>query len=207
MKLRAVTVFCGAAAGARAEYGAEARRLGAELARRGLTLVYGGGGVGLMGAVADGALAEGGRVVGVITRQLVDKELAHPDASEMIIVETMHERKMRMANLADAFVVLPGGLGTLDEMFEILAWSQLGLHRKPVGLLDVGGFYDGLMAFLDHAAREAFLRIPHRERIAISAEPGDLLRRLAEAAATGVQSAGAADAGVYPQPRGAAQRV
>ncbi len=153
--------------------------MGAAIARSGRTLVYGGGSVGLMGAVANGALSERGRVTGVITRQLVDKELAHRDVPNMRIVETMHERKMTMATMAEAFVALPGGFGTLDEMFEILAWAQLGIHSKPVGMLDVGGFFDPLMEFLDRAGEAGFLRLPHREFIVIESEPSVLLERLA----------------------------
>lgn len=182
--LQSVTVFCGASHGGRAEYAGGAFELGRTLASRGKRLVYGGGRAGLMGAVADGSLSMGGDVVGVITRLLKDKELGHTGIRELRVVETMHERKMTMADLADAFVVLPGGLGTLDEAFEILAWAQLGIHSKPVGLLNTLGYYDSLLDFLDHVAGERFLRLNHRTSIVVEPEPGRLLDRLAAAAPT-----------------------
>lgn len=178
---RTIAVFCGAASGHDPSFASAAQTLGATIARSSRNLVYGGGSVGLMGAVADGALAHRGQITGVITRQLVDRELAHKSVADMRIVETMHERKMTMATLADAFVALPGGFGTLDELFEILAWAQLGIHTKPVGMLDVGGFFDPLMEFLDRAAASGFLRLPHREFIIVDAEPEQLLDKLAAA--------------------------
>ena len=174
-----ICVFCGASNGARPEYPAAAWELGTALARSGITLVYGGGRAGLMGAVADAALASGGKVIGVITTLLKDRELGHTGITELHIVETMHERKMKMATLADAFVAMAGGLGTLDELFEILAWAQLGIHAKPVGLLNTCGFYDGLMTFLDHADQERFLRLDHRTEIVSTASATDLLALLA----------------------------
>lgn len=176
--LNRVCVFCGAAAGARPEYAAAARSLGASLASRGITLVYGGGGRGLMGEIANAVLDYGGQAVGVITSFLVEKELAHTGLTEMVIVQTMHERKMRMATQSDAFIAMPGGLGTLDEMFEIMTWAQLGIHDKPVGLLNTLGYYENIMAFLDHTAAEGFLRIAHRDRVLLDAEPTSLLDRL-----------------------------
>jgi uncharacterized protein (TIGR00730 family) len=173
-----LAVFCGAAAGARPQFALDARRLGASLARRSIRLIYGGGRAGMMGAVADGCLEAGGQVTGVIPAFLVGRELAHPLVGDMVVVETMHERKMTMARRADAFVALPGGLGTLDEMFEILAWAQLGLHGKPVGLLNTMGYYDALMAFLDHVEREGFLRLNHRAEILFDADVESLLDRL-----------------------------
>ncbi|MGH7242946.1 MAG: TIGR00730 family Rossman fold protein [Phycisphaerales bacterium] len=178
---RSIAVFCGAAPGRDPAFAAAARELGGAIARSDRTLVYGGGSVGLMGAVADGALAHQGRITGVITRQLVDKELAHKDVGDMRIVATMHERKMTMATMADAFIALPGGFGTLDELFEILAWAQLQIHTKPVGMLDVGGFFDPLMTFLDKAEDAGFLRLAHREFIVVDPDPADLLKRLAAA--------------------------
>ena len=178
---RSIAVFCGAASGRDPAFAAAARSLGGAIARSDRALVYGGGGVGLMGAVADGALEHQGRITGVITRQLVDKELEHRSVSDMRVVATMHERKMIMANIADAFVALPGGFGTLDEFFEILAWAQLQIHAKPVGMLDVGGFFDPLMHFLDRAADNGFLRLPHREFIIVDADPVSLIARLAAA--------------------------
>lgn len=173
-----VAVFCGASVGGRTEYAQAAAELGGAIARRGGGVVYGGGRAGLMGTVADAALREGGEVTGVITRLLVDRELGHNGITRLEIVETMHERKMAMATMADSFIALPGGLGTLDELFEILAWAQLGIHRKPVGLLNTCGFYDSLMTFLDHVDRESFLRLNHRTAIVVDADVESLLERL-----------------------------
>ncbi len=159
-----VCVFAGSAAGRLAEYGAAARQLGDELVRRGHGLVYGGGSVGLMGVLADRVLAGGGEVIGVIPRPLATKELAHAHLTELRVVDTMHERKATMASLADAFVALPGGLGTLEETLEILTWSQLGIHDKPVGVLNVAGFYDPLIKLLANGLREGFI---HREYVAL----------------------------------------
>jgi hypothetical protein len=153
-----VCVFCGASSGRNPRYAEAARAFGAVLARRGLGLVYGGGRVGLMGAVADGALAGGGEVIGVIPRELVDRELAHSGLTELHVVGSLHERKAKMAELADAFVALPGGFGTLDELMEQLTWSQLGLHTKPVGLLDVEGYWLPLIELARHATGEGFVR-------------------------------------------------
>lgn len=186
-KPRNVAVFCGASLGARPEYGAAARSLGAAIARQGGTLIYGGGRAGLMGAVADGTLEAGGRVVGVITRLLVDRELGHTGIQELKVVETMHERKMEMANQADMFIALPGGLGTMDEMFEILAWAQLGIHSKPVGLLNTAGFYEPLMALLDQMERESFLRLNHRTEIVFESDVERLLEKLAACAPAGAR--------------------
>lgn len=195
-QIKAITVFCGASHGKRPDYAAQAFSLGRLLAQRGITLVYGGGRAGLMGAVADGCLAGGGKVIGVITRLLEDRELGHTGITDLRIVETMHERKMAMAELADAFIALPGGLGTLDEMFEILAWAQLGIHAKPVGLLNTAGYYDSLMTFLDHVEQENFLRLNHRTAVVFDAEIGPLLDRL-----TTVEPASAAFPSPDPIPR------
>jgi uncharacterized protein (TIGR00730 family) len=177
--VRRVCVFCGSAPGARIEYAAAARGLAAELALRGIGLVYGGGSVGLMGEVADAALAAGVEVIGVIPRPMASRELAHDGLTELRLVASMHERKATMASLADAFVALPGGLGTLEETLEMLTWTQLGVHRKPVGLLNVGAYWDPLLALLDHAAREAFVR-PECLALLLSADaPSILLDRLA----------------------------
>ena len=156
--MRRVCVFCGASSGRSPAYAAAARELGAELAGRGLGLVYGGGRVGLMGAVADAALAAGGEAVGVIPQELVDRELAHGGLTELRVVGSLHERKALMAELADAFVALPGGFGTLDELLEQLTWSQLGLHAKPVGLLDVAEYWRPLIELARHATDEGFVR-------------------------------------------------
>lgn len=171
-------VYCGSASGIDPRFTQDARRLGVALATRGIALVYGGGSRGLMGAVAEGALSAGGRVVGVITRQLVDKELAHPGVTDMRVVDTMHERKKIMADLAGAVIALPGGYGTLDELFEMLAWAQLGLHRSPVGVLNSAGFFDPLAAFLDGAQAQGLLRIHPREAITWDDNPARLVDTL-----------------------------
>jgi uncharacterized protein (TIGR00730 family) len=174
-----VCVFCGANVGSRPEYTAAAEVLGVALARREVRLVYGGGQVGLMGVVANSVLAVGGEVVGVLPESLATKELAHPTLTEMRVVGSMHERKTLMADLADGFIALPGGYGTLDELCEILTWAQLGFHAKPVGLLNAGGFFDGFLAFLDHAAAEGFVRSAHRDMLLVDAEADRLLDRMA----------------------------
>jgi uncharacterized protein (TIGR00730 family) len=180
MAIKNIAVFCGAASGHDPAFADAAHTLGAALAESGSRLVYGGGSLGLMGAVANGSLSRQGQITGVITKQLVHKELAHPKVTDMRIVETMHERKTQMAQMADAFVALPGGFGTLDELFEILAWAQLRLHEKPVGLLDTGGFFTRLLEFLDHAGENGFLRLPHREFLVIEREPRVLCERMHE---------------------------
>ena len=177
--LRSVCVFCGSSPGARPAYRAVAERLGATLAKRGVTLVYGGAAVGLMGVLADAALAHGGDVVGVLPHALLAKEIAHEGLSELRVVDSMHERKRQMADLADAFVALPGGVGTLEETFEVWTWTQLGLHAKPCALLDVEGFFAPLLAFLDRAVDERFLRPEHRAMLLVGDEPEPLLDRLA----------------------------
>lgn len=153
-----VCVFCGSAAGARPEYVAGATALGTGLADRGIGLVYGGASVGLMGAVADAALGAGGEVIGVIPQSLVDREVAHAGLSDLRVVGSMHERKALMAELSGAFVALPGGIGTFEELFEVWTWRQLGLHAKPIVLLDTAGYWAGLTAFLEHAGREGFVK-------------------------------------------------
>ncbi len=177
--MQRVCVFCGASSGGRAVYAAAARSFGGELACRGLGLVYGGGRVGLMGSVAEGALSGGGEVIGVIPRALVERELAHEGVTELRVVQSLHERKALMAELADAFVALPGGFGTLDELMEQLTWSQLGLHDKPVGLLDVDGYWDPLIALARHATEEGFVREADLAAIAVGADAGALVDRLA----------------------------
>jgi uncharacterized protein (TIGR00730 family) len=177
-----VCVFCGSSAGRRAAYLEAARAFGAEVARRGLGLVYGGGRVGLMGAIADGALAGGGEVIGVIPRQLVDRELAHGGLADLRVVGSLHERKALMAELADAFVALPGGFGTLDELLEQLTWSQLGVHSKPVGLYDVEGYWRPLIALARHVTEQGFVREADVAAIAVAEAPGPLLDRLEQLA-------------------------
>jgi hypothetical protein len=176
--MRHVCVYCGSNRGARPEYAAAAHRLGRLLGERGIGLVYGGGNVGLMGVLADAALAAGAAVTGVIPQTLVDREVAHQGLTEQRIVGSMHERKALMAELADAFIALPGGLGTLDELFEIWTWSQLGFHAKPCGLLDVAGYFQPLVAFLDRAVAEGFVRRPHRETLCLESDPERLLAML-----------------------------
>jgi len=173
-------VFCGASAGRDPSYAAAAAAVGTELARRGIELVYGGGRLGLMGVVADAALAAGGRVTGVIPTGLVDRELAHPAVSELRIVATLHERKAVMAELADAFIALPGGLGTLEELAEVLSWAQLDLHAKPIGLLDVGGYFAHLEGFLDHALAEGFVAERHRRLLLVEDDIDRLLTAFAD---------------------------
>jgi uncharacterized protein (TIGR00730 family) len=163
--MKSVAVYCGSSSGNQEIYTQQAQEMGRELARRGLTLVYGGGCVGLMGTIADAVLAEGGKVIGVIPQFLADKEVAHRGCTELHIVETMHQRKLLMADLAEGFVAMPGGFGTLEELFEVLTWGQLGLHGKPVGLLNTKGFYDALLALLDHMSAEAFLRQENRDQV------------------------------------------
>jgi uncharacterized protein (TIGR00730 family) len=160
--IRSVCVFCGASAGNDPRYATAAAGVGEWLASKGIQLVFGGGHRGLMGIVADAALGAGGRVVGVIPRGLVDRELAHPGVTELVIVDTLHERKARMSDLADAFIALPGGLGTLEELAEVVSWAQLDLHAKPIGVLDVGSYFAALGAFLDHAVDEGFIAPRHR---------------------------------------------
>ena len=176
--MRALCVFCGANFGRRPAYREAAQRLGDLLAQRGITLVYGGGNVGLMGALADAALAGGGRVIGVIPRALVEKEIAHQGLSEMRVVGSMHERKAMMADLADAFLTLPGGFGTWDEFCEALTWSQLGLQKKACAFLNVEGYYDALLALTERAAEDGFIRSEHRELLLVGDDVAELLDRL-----------------------------
>lgn len=171
-------MFCGSSSGRDPAYTAKAEALGRHLAGEGTTLVYGGASVGTMGAIARATMAAGGRVVGVLPENLDSVELAAEGLTELHRVGTMHERKALMADLADGFVTLPGGLGTLEETAEIATWSQLGLHAKPVGLLDTAGFYDGLLAFLDHATDEGFIRREHRELFLADEDPASLLARM-----------------------------
>ena len=177
--LRSVCVFCGSNTGAGDAYSEAARGLARAIARRRLKLVYGGGNVGLMGILADAALGAGAHVIGVIPRRLVEKEVAHARLTEQRIVGTMHERKALMADLSDAFIALPGGLGTLDETFEMLTWTQLGYHRKPSALLDVNGYFTRLADFLDHAVAERFVTAAHRAMLIIERDPDAVLDRLA----------------------------
>lgn len=178
MSLTSVCVFCGASAGANPLYREAAQALGRAIAERKLTLVYGGGAVGLMGIVADAALAAGGEVIGIIPQSLKDKEIGHRGLTRLEVVDGMHARKARMAELSDAFIALPGGLGTLEELFEVWTWGQLGYHHKPLGLLEVNGFYEKLSGFLDHIVGEGFVRAPHRDMLQMSESPAGLLEAL-----------------------------
>jgi hypothetical protein len=174
---RRLCVFCGASPGRDPRHAAFASDAGADLARRGIGIVYGGSRTGLMGALADGALAAGGEVIGVIPRGLVGREVAHPGVTELRVVETLHERKAVMASLADGFVALPGGLGTLEELAEVMSWAQLDLHDKPCGLLDPTGYFEPLLAFLDRAVDEGFLAAAQREMLIVARDLDGLLAR------------------------------
>lgn len=177
--MRRVCVFCGSSSGTRPAYAEAARATGRLIAQRGLGLVYGGGEVGLMGILANAALEAGGEVIGVIPEALMRMEVGHPDLTALHVVATMHERKAMMAELSDGFIALPGGIGTLEELFEIWTWGQLGIHPKPLGFLDVAGYYDALHAFLDHSVGEGFLKARHRAMTAVESDPAALLDRLA----------------------------
>jgi uncharacterized protein (TIGR00730 family) len=170
-----ICVFCGSATGRRPGYAAAAAALGRLLAERGITLVYGGASVGTMGVIADATVAAGGEVIGVIPSDLVDRELAHQGLTELRVVGSMHERKALMAELSDGFLALPGGAGTLDELFEIWTWAQIGLHGKPIGLVDTDGFYQPLLRMVDHMAAEGFLKTDYRNIIQVSDDPAVLL--------------------------------
>jgi uncharacterized protein (TIGR00730 family) len=178
--VRRVCVFCGSSPGARRAYAEATVEVARLLADDGVGVVYGGGHVGLMGVLADTAMARGGEVIGVMPQALVDREIAHGAISELRVVGSMHERKALMAELSDAFVALPGGLGTLEELFEVYTWSQLGLHDKPCGLLDVDGYFAGIVDFLDHAVRERFVREQHRDMLVVERDPRALIDRLRE---------------------------
>jgi hypothetical protein len=176
--MKRIAVYCGSNKGVRPEYAAAAHALGTLLARERIELVYGGGMVGLMGIVADAVMANGGHVIGVIPEKLVIKEVVHEKLPDLRVVKNMHERKALMAELSDGFIALPGGYGTFEEFFEVLAWSQLGWHGKPFGLLDIGGFYQSLLIFLDHVRNEGFIRPQHRELVLVADDAADLLRRM-----------------------------
>ncbi|QGZ36748.1 TIGR00730 family Rossman fold protein [Stappia indica] len=175
--MKSICVFCGSSMGAKPAYREAAIATGEAIARSGRRLVYGGAKVGLMGAVADGALAAGGEVVGVLPLSLQEKELAHAGLTELHIVASMHERKAMMADFSDGFIALPGGAGTLEELFEIWTWGQLGYHRKPCGLLNVDGFYDGLLTFLDLQRDEEFVKPVMRDMVLVASEPAELIAR------------------------------
>jgi uncharacterized protein (TIGR00730 family) len=175
--MKRVCVYCGSSAGRLSRYREAARALGHEIAARGLGLVYGGAGIGVMGAVADAVLSRGGEAIGVIPHNLATKEVAHAGLSELLVVASMHERKARMEELSDGFIALPGGWGTFEEIFEMLTWAQLGMHQKPCGLLNVAGYYDHLFTFLEHAVAENFVRSEHQPMIIMEQDPVSLLDR------------------------------
>ncbi len=176
--LKRICVFCGSSLGSDPAFAEAAAAVGGELARRGIGLVYGGGNVGLMGAAADAALAGGGEVVGVIPEALEEKELAHRGVTELRVVRSMHERKALMADLSDGFIALPGGFGTFEELCEILTWGQLGIHRKPVAILDVAGYYDPLIALFDNAVENRLLSRANRDLLLVGVEIAELLERM-----------------------------
>ncbi|MGH2968132.1 MAG: TIGR00730 family Rossman fold protein [Solirubrobacteraceae bacterium] len=177
--MQRICVYAGSNSGRDPAYAAAAADLAELLAERGIGVVYGGGKVGLMGVVADAALAAGAAVIGVMPQDLIDREIGHGGLTELRVVGSMHERKALMAELADGFIALPGGAGTLEELIEIYTWSQLGLHRKPMGVLNVNGYYDGLAGLLDHAVREGFLREAHRAALHVAGDPAELLESFA----------------------------
>lgn len=176
-KMKKICVYCGSSPGARPEYILAAKKLGQILASQNITLVYGGASVGIMGQVAKATLEAGGDVIGVITKKLVDMEVALKELSQLYVVDTMHERKMRMADISDGFIAMPGGLGTIEEFFEILTWAQLGMHQKPCGLLNVCQYFDKLGEFLDNAVSEQFIEAEHRNMVLIDENPEVLLQK------------------------------
>ena len=178
MRISSICVYCGSSAGRQPAYVEAARELATALARRKVRLVYGGGRVGVMGALADAALRAGCSVTGVIPRALAVKEVAHDGLPELIVTESMHERKTIMAERSDACIALPGGIGTLEELFEAWTWTQLGFQRKPCGLLNVAGYFDGLIQFIDHSVSEGYLKASHRDILLVDTDPDALLERL-----------------------------
>ena len=177
-RIDSVCVFAGSSPGARPEYAAAARTLGRALADEGVSVVFGGGSVGLMGILADEVLARGGSVTGVIPQALFDREVGHDGLTELRVVHSMHERKAMMFDLSDAFIALPGGFGTLEEVTELMTWAQLGIHSKPCGLVNVAGYYDTLLSFLDNAVSQGFMKREHREMLLVSDNPETLIDRL-----------------------------
>jgi uncharacterized protein (TIGR00730 family) len=177
-RLKRICVFCGTNPGSRPDYGVAARELGRALAEEQIELVYGGASVGIMGELADSVHEHGGQVTGIIPQQLMQKEAAHTGIRNLIVVASMHQRKSQMADMSDGFIALPGGIGTLEGFFEVLTWSQVGIHSKPAGILNVAGYFDLLTGFLDHAVREGFLTDAHRDAIAVETEPHRLIAAL-----------------------------
>ncbi|RFU71062.1 TIGR00730 family Rossman fold protein [Peribacillus saganii] len=175
--MQRIAVFCGSSSGASSIFREGAIELGKEMVKRGITLVYGGSSVGLMGQIADTVLDEGGEVIGVIPQMLEDREISHPNLTELFVVGSMHERKAKMADLADGFIALPGGPGTMEEFFEIFTWAQLGLHHKPFGLLNVNSYYDKLVAFFDHMTDQQFMHEKYRSMVFIESKPDQLIEQ------------------------------
>ena len=182
--MKSIAVYCGAAFGADPKYADAARALAQVLVAHNIGLVYGGGNVGLMGVIADEVLRLGGEATGVIPRALIEREVGHAGLTRMFVVKDMHERKAMMADLADGFIAMPGGLGTLEELFEMLTWAQLGIHAKPVGVLNAGGFFDGLVGFLGHLQAAGFVRVEHADLMLVESTPDALVRRLQSAVMT-----------------------
>ncbi|MCP4752953.1 MAG: TIGR00730 family Rossman fold protein [Proteobacteria bacterium] len=176
--MKKICVFCGSSPGTKPEYSAAAVELGATLAGNDIGLVYGGGNVGMMGLIANAVLEKGGNVVGVVPRFLADKEVAMTELADLRIVDSMHERKALMADLSDAFIALPGGLGTLEEFIEVLTWAQLGIHQKPCGVLNICGYFDTLLSFLDHMVEQKFVEKEHRQMVLVDDNPDPLLEKL-----------------------------
>ncbi|MEA1854167.1 TIGR00730 family Rossman fold protein [Cytobacillus kochii] len=175
--MQALAVFCGSSQGAHPSYMKGAQVLGEQLAKRSITLIYGGSSIGLMGAVADSTLANGGKVIGVIPKFLQDKEIAHPNLSDLVIVDSMHERKHKMEELADGFIMLPGGCGTLEEFFEVFTWGQLGLHQKPIGILNIDHYFDLLISLIAHMNEQQFLQDKFLKMALVSESPADLIQQ------------------------------
>jgi uncharacterized protein (TIGR00730 family) len=193
--MKTLAVYCGAAHGANPLYADAARALARAMVEHNIALVYGGGKVGLMGVIADEVLRLGGEATGVIPRALVEREVGHAGLTRLFVVKDMHERKAMMSDLSEGFIAMPGGMGTLEELFEMVTWAQLGIHAKPIGLLNVNGFYDGLRAFVRHQVEEGFVRPDHEGLMLAESDPGELIRRLRAAAPTpAVQAAVEADA-------------
>jgi len=176
--MQRICVFCGSSTGIKQDYAVGARELGLVLAKQNIDLVYGGGHVGLMGIVADAAMSAGAKAIGVIPRCLADKEVAHQGLTELRVVQTMHERKAQMAELSDGFIAMPGGFGTLEELFEVITWAQLGIHKKPFGLFNIAGYFDKLIEFLDFQVEQGFVPLRHREMIIVSDEAEQLVELL-----------------------------
>ena len=176
--MKSIAVFCGSSSGLNPVYTNVTKVLGETMAEQEITLVYGAGNVGLMGVVADAVLSKNGKVIGTIPQFLVDKEVAHYEITELIITATMHERKQKMVDLAEGVIVLPGGIGTLDEFFEMFTWQQLGLHDKPIGILNVNGYYDHILAHIQHMVKEGFLKDFHGDRIMVDADPIQLIAKM-----------------------------